>query len=142
MVKSCSFKSCKKNSRNSPHYMFVGFVKPSTDKARAEHWLSILDRDDWTTDNITKSTYICQDHFPENLFSYDWRVNEILEPLPVNSEVSEKEQKKLYFKKLVDNLDPDIIMDTVLAKIPLSEFLAKKTSGTFYNRHKNYADTA
>ena len=82
-VKHCCFGSCKSSSRKQGQVTFIPFLKPTFDFARAKRWVHLCDRKEsnFNIKKITKFTYICSLHFPDNV-DLDWRKNLSLEPIP------------------------------------------------------------
>lgn len=83
MVKVCVYGPCTKTTKNDPELKFVSFVKPWKDSERAEKWKILCGREDL---KITKNTWICSLHFPQNEILDPTR-NQNLEPFqaPPNS---------------------------------------------------------
>ena len=131
MVKCCVYKSCTNNSKNKPSKKFYPFVKPKTDEDRAKIWISCLDKPDFTVDDIKEKTYVCEDHFLPDLWSYDWTKNSSLTPLPIadskdlNLFESKKKQKigciLNHFEK-----DFNLVLECASKKVSLLALLIQK----------------
>ena len=83
---------------------FIGFVKPSFNRARAEAWVQIVqeDRPDFTIDSIKKWTFICENHFDEkDKFDLSYITNQSLTPIPILNKNVGKRFGKTYSKKQV-----------------------------------------
>ena len=84
MGKSCSWGTCK-NRYPKVKIRFVPFVKPTKNaeqRKRAEQWISLCGRKNFTVDDITYNTYICALHFPnyEDVDMYNFHKNKDLTP--------------------------------------------------------------
>ena len=83
--KTCVYRDCKSDSRSHPWLIWSNFIKPTLakNKKRAERWVQLVGRDDFTVDNITQDTYICEKHFSEEDHeSLNWKRNLKLDPFP------------------------------------------------------------
>ena len=119
MVKSCVFANCLNNTKSQPELKFYPFVKPNVEPERAKKWLDLVGRPDLTLENISRTSYLCQDHFLPNLFDYDWRTNTLLEPFAsgeVNLDI-QREKKLEYLKYLVDIFDANTVLKYVGKKL-------------------------
>ena len=85
--KVCVFKKCKSDSRRHPWIKWAAFVSPKVSRnlERAEKWIKLLGRPDFTIERINKDTFICEDHFPEaDHENLDWKRNPNLTPFAHN----------------------------------------------------------
>ena len=83
MVKHCAYMTCNSDDRYTPELKFVPFVKPWKDLNRAEQWKKLIGRPDL---KISKDTYLCAKHFPENESELNPRHNLNLEPFEVETD--------------------------------------------------------
>ena len=83
--KTCVYSSCKSDSRKEPLIGWANFVKPSADRKRAELWVSLVNRSDFTVEDITKYKFICVKHFDPSEIDLDYRYNSGLTPFPEGS---------------------------------------------------------
>ena len=70
MVKTCSSGLCHNNNKKHPDKEFALFVQPQgreADLERAKIWVQLLRRGNFTVENVTRQTYVCSDHFDENV---------------------------------------------------------------------------
>ena len=70
MVKTCASGLCHNNNKKHPDKGFALFVQPKgrgADFERAKIWVQLLGRVNFTVENVTRQTYVCSDHFDENV---------------------------------------------------------------------------
>ena len=80
MGKHCCHGVCNSDSRYEENIVvFIPFPKPSVDGKKAERWVYLCGRENFTLDSIQKWTYICSKHFSDGEL-LDWRKNPSLEP--------------------------------------------------------------
>ena len=79
-TKTCVFASCHSDSRADKTLKFARFVKESVDKRRAEEWVSLVARDNFSLKSITQYTFVCEKHFQLNTVDFDYRTNKDLTP--------------------------------------------------------------
>ena len=63
----CAHGNCTSNGRKFPDMRWATFPKKSVNENRARRWAELMHRDDFTVDSITKNSYVCELHFPENV---------------------------------------------------------------------------
>ena len=92
--KHCIYSNCLNNSRINPDLKWASFVKPTKpyNVKRAIRWVHLLGRSDFTISNITKDTFICENHFPPGVV-LDWSKNVELEPFPANNSLKISKQQ-------------------------------------------------
>jgi hypothetical protein len=90
MVKHCCFGVCSSNSKRHPDVNFIPFIKPTINLKRAERWVHLCGRADFSVDKITRDTYICHLHFSVGQ-DLNTHTNPLLEPYPAKNEVKRKE---------------------------------------------------
>ena len=78
--KTCIFWECPSNSKTNPMMGFADFVSPDFDMERAQEWVEIVNRYDFTIEDISENTFICEKHFPRDFLNMDYRTNPILTP--------------------------------------------------------------
>ena len=79
--KYCAFGLCKSNSYKSPELRFANFPKVSVAPQRAIEWAILMKRTDFTVNNITRNTFVCELHFDENV-DLNYQTNTNLRPYP------------------------------------------------------------
>ena len=67
-TKYCAWGTCKSDSRRQDDedmkgVFFVPFVKPRIDLLKCNRWVNACRRENFTTSNVKKWTYICSKHF-------------------------------------------------------------------------------
>ena len=70
MVKTCASGLCHNNNNKNPEKVFALFVQPKgrgADLERAKIWVQLLGRGNFTVENVTRQTYVCSDHFDDNV---------------------------------------------------------------------------
>ena len=60
----CIHGTCNSYTRKNPNIRFVPFPKPTKSRERAEKWVKLMCKPNFTIDQITNNTYICELHFP------------------------------------------------------------------------------
>ena len=78
--KSCVFSSCRSSSKKDKSIVFAKFVSPFCDLKRAEKWVELVGRSDFTVGKITRNIFVCERHFPRSTLDYDYQTNPALEP--------------------------------------------------------------
>ena len=89
----CSHGLCKSNIRNNPNLKFARFPKLTIDRARAEEWAIRMCRTNFTVNDITQNTVVCELHFPLNA-NLNYRENEHLVPYPHGHKRGERPQRE------------------------------------------------
>lgn len=87
-VKKCLYASCGADSRKMKDLGFARFVDPSTDRNRAQLWVEKLSRPDFTVENISRYSVLCEKHFPDDTLDFDYRTNLELTPLKEGTPLS------------------------------------------------------
>ena len=70
MVKTCASGLCHNNNKKHPDKGFALFVHPKgrgADLERAKIWVQLSGRGNFVVENVTRQTYVCSDHFDENV---------------------------------------------------------------------------
>ena len=70
MVKTCASGLCHNNNKKHPDKGFALFVHPKgrgADLERAKIWVQLSGRGNFVVENMTHQTYVCLDHFDENV---------------------------------------------------------------------------
>ena len=70
MGKYCAHGLCNNSDTKLPGKEFALFVQPrgrNADIPRAKRWLHLMGRKNFVLEDIKRHTYVCEDHFPENV---------------------------------------------------------------------------
>ena len=72
MPKYCASGLCKNNAKDNPSKKFALFVQTAgrnKDLQRAKRWVQLMGRSttEFTIDYVKTYTYVCEDHFDENV---------------------------------------------------------------------------
>ena len=70
MGKYCASGLCRSSDKTQPDKKFALFVQPvgrGSDLPRAQRWVHLMARQNFTVDNVKRHTYVCEDHFDENV---------------------------------------------------------------------------
>lgn len=70
MVKTCASGVCHNNNKKNPEKIFALFVQiqgRGADIDRAKKWVHLMGRANFDIENVTRQTYVCEDHFPEGV---------------------------------------------------------------------------
>ena len=89
MTRHCCYGTCKNDSRYNKEIKFIQFPQPLEKPLMSKRWIQLCGRKNFDCSKITKYTYICTDHFPENEILDIWK-NPKLEPFPAHNEKAAK----------------------------------------------------
>merc|ERR1712203_321902 len=67
MTRSCKWGNCNNSDHKSPTLRFIPFAKPfgkHADVKRAQKWVDLCARKDFSVKSINNDSYICAHHFP------------------------------------------------------------------------------
>ena len=70
MGKYCASGLCNSSDQKQPDKKFALFVQPvgrGSDEQRAQRWVHLMGRQNFTVENVKRHTYVCEDHFDENV---------------------------------------------------------------------------
>ena len=82
MPKYCSSALCKNNAKDHPTKKFALFVQAqgrNPDLQRAQRWIHLMGRLNFSVENIRRHTYVCEDHFDEEV-DLDYRTVILIKP--------------------------------------------------------------
>ena len=91
--KYCASGLCKSSSYKFPNLRFATFPKVSVNPQRAQQWVVLMKRMNFTVANITKNSFVCELHFDENV-DLNYKTNKDLTPYPNNHKRSHRERRQ------------------------------------------------
>ena len=124
-----SRKAIKITKRNGKNWkkIFIPFPKPSQGIERCQLWINTYSREHFTAKNITRITYICALHWPDEMGP----TKEFPDPLKANLSVKDiKEQLRRKRKPPKQRIEP---IDVKKAKLELHEDSNEKEENKLHN---------